>query len=81
MPGASQPGHWNAGADKRSELRGMQARALKLKGRSLEVVQVAVRSFKAYLGYPRISLTITEERGMRENLSTLLLESEYLVLC
>lgn len=43
---------------------GNQASALKLKGQILERIQVVVRSLKVYVGYPMISLTITEEWEM-----------------
>ena len=45
------------------------SQGVKADGQSLEVVQAAIQvvgSFKACPGYPRISLTITEEWGMRE---------------
>lgn len=51
------------------------ASALKPKGRGVGVVQAAVRSCKACLGHPRISLT-----GMRGNLSALLPDSGHSVL-
>lgn len=60
---------------------GDRASALKPKGRGMAMVQAAVRSCKACLDHPRISLTITREPGMRENFSALLPDSGHSVLC